>query len=33
MKKLEQYIERTKSVVTGGNLEIIHILKNFPVFF
>ena len=33
MKKLEQCIDRTKSIVTGGNLEIIHTLKNFPVFF
>lgn len=33
MKKLQTYIERTKSVITGANLEIIHKFKNFPVFF
>jgi SAM-dependent methyltransferase len=33
MKKLQTYIERTKSVITGNNLEIIHKFENFPVFF
>jgi ubiquinone/menaquinone biosynthesis C-methylase UbiE len=33
MKKLKKYIERTKSVITGNNLEIIHKFQNFPVFF
>ena len=28
MKKLQTYIERTKSVITGANLEIIHKFKN-----
>jgi SAM-dependent methyltransferase len=33
MKKLQTYIERTKSVITGDNVEIIHKFENFPVFF
>jgi len=33
MKKLQTYIERTKSVITGNDLEIIHKFENFPVFF
>jgi len=33
MKKLKKYIERTKSVITGNNLETIHKFHNFPVFF
>jgi ubiquinone/menaquinone biosynthesis C-methylase UbiE len=33
MKKLKKHIERTKSVITGNNLEIIHKFHNFPVFF
>jgi len=33
MKKLQIYIERTKSVITSNNLEIIHKFENFPVFF
>lgn len=33
MKKLQTYIERTKSVITGNDLEIIYKFENFPVFF
>lgn len=33
MKTLKKYIERKKSVITGNNLEIIHMFHNFPVFF
>jgi hypothetical protein len=33
MRKLQTYIERTKSVITGNNLEIIRKFDNFPVFF
>lgn len=33
MKNLQTYIDRTKSVITGNDLEIIHKFKNFPVFF
>ena len=33
MKKLEKYIERPMSVITGSALENIHNLKNFPLFF
>lgn len=33
MKKLEKYIERPKSVITGSALEEIHNIKNFPLFF
>lgn len=34
MEKLEKYIARDKSVVTGKeNLELLYSMKNFPVFF
>ena len=33
MKHLRTYIDNTKSVITGSELEIIHKFKNFPVFF
>jgi hypothetical protein len=33
MKNLQKYIDRTKSVITGNDLEIIYKFENFPVFF
>jgi len=34
MKKIDKYVERPESVLTGKkNLELLHSLKDFPVFF
>ncbi len=33
MNKLKDYIERPNSVITGSAVEIIHTLRDFPIFF
>lgn len=33
MKRLKNYVENTKSIITGNKLEIIHCIPDFPVFF
>jgi len=33
MKKLTDYVDRSNSVITGNAMEVIHTLKDFPVFF
>jgi 2-polyprenyl-3-methyl-5-hydroxy-6-metoxy-1,4-benzoquinol methylase len=33
VKRLKKYVENTKSILTGNELEIIHCLPDFPIFF